>query len=119
MKTSNTSLRLKQIMESRGLKQVDILSLCQPLCKKYGVKFGRNDISQYVSGKVEPKQDKLSVLAEALGVSEPFLMGYDDTEKTSDKDSEALELFSHLSEDNKKKVIDYMLLVLKASEQGE
>ena len=74
---NNTSERLKFLMEERGLKQIDILNKCVPICEKFGVKMGRNDISQYVSGKVKPKQNKLSILAIALGVSEAWLMGYD------------------------------------------
>lgn len=77
VKISNTSKRLKSIMNSRNLKQVDILRLAEPYCRKYDVKLGKNDLSQYVSGKVEPGQNKLSVLALALNVSEVWLMGYD------------------------------------------
>lgn len=77
MKKYNTSYRLNQIMEERNLKQVDILNLSEPYCKKYNVKLRRNDLSQYVSGKVEPGQYKLFVLSKALGVSEAWLMGYD------------------------------------------
>lgn len=72
-----TSERLKEIMDSKGLKQVDILERARPISKKLGVRLGKNDLSQYVSGKVEPGQDKLTVLSRALGVSEVWLMGYD------------------------------------------
>ena len=64
-------------MDVRGLRQIDILNKCQPYCKKYDIRLNRNDLSQYVSGKVLPKQNKLTILAEALGVSEVWLMGYD------------------------------------------
>ena len=77
MKTHTTADRLKEIMNKRSLKQVDILNLCQPFCKKYGIKLGKNDLSQYVSGKVVPGQDKLSILGMALNVSEVWLMGYE------------------------------------------
>lgn len=77
MKKSNTSERLKELMDARGLKQVDILRLCEPYCKKYGIKLNKNDLSQYVSGKVSPGQDKLTILGLALGVDEVWLMGYD------------------------------------------
>ena len=77
MKSSNTSERLKEIMNSTGLKQIEILNKVKPICKKYKIKMGSNDLSQYVTGKVEPSQRKLSALAEALGVSEVWLMGYD------------------------------------------
>ena len=64
-------------MEERGLRQVDILNKAIPFCKKYGVKMNKSDISQYVSGKNEPGQDKLYVLGLALNVDEAWLMGFD------------------------------------------
>lgn len=76
MKELTTADRLKQIMSERGLKQVDILEACKPYCERYGVQLKKNDLSQYVSGKVEPKQDKLSILGIALNVNEVWLMGY-------------------------------------------
>lgn len=79
MKKSNTSKRLKEIMNSRNLKQIDILKMCEPYCVKYEVKMNKSDLSQYVSGKNEPNQDKLVVLSKALGVSESWLMGFDDS----------------------------------------
>ena len=77
MKSVTTSQRLKQIMDAKGLRQVDILRAAEPFCIRYGVKLNKNDLSQYVSGKVEPGQDKLTILGLALGVSEAWLMGYD------------------------------------------
>lgn len=76
MKHCSTSDRLKQIIKERNIKQVEILALCQPYCKKYNIPLKKNDLSQYVSGKVEPKQDKLSILGMALNVNEVWLMGY-------------------------------------------
>lgn len=76
MKELTTADRLKQIMNERGLKQVDILESCKPYCEKYGVKLAKNDLSQYISGKVQPGQDKLSILGLALNVNEVWLMGY-------------------------------------------
>ena len=72
-----TALRLRQIMNERDLSQVDILRLCQPICKKFGLKLTKSDLSQYVSGKVSPGQWKLSILGQALNVSEGWLMGLD------------------------------------------
>lgn len=77
MKRYTTSQRLKEIMNLKGIKQIDILNKAQPICKKWGVKMGSNDLSQYVTGKVEPSQKKLSVLAETLDTNEVWLMGYD------------------------------------------
>ena len=77
MKVCTTSARLKQILEERNIKQVDILNAAKPFCQQYGIKLAKNDLSQYVSGKVVPKQEKLTVLGLALNVSETWLMGYD------------------------------------------
>lgn len=107
MKPYNTAIRLKQIMSDNNLKQVDILNLCKPYCNKYNVKLGKNDLSQYVNGKVEPGQEKLDILAEALNVSEAWLMGYDvpierayNIKPTNnDRLNEFIELCSQLSDD--------------------
>ena len=77
MRRSNTAERLRQLMIERNLKQIDIVNLAQPFCKQYDVKLGRNDISQYLAGKVEPGQHKLYILGKALNVSEAWLMGFD------------------------------------------
>lgn len=118
MKKENTSIRLKQIMDNRNLKQVDILDMTKPYCVKYDVKMNKSDISQYVSGKVEPNQEKLFILAKALGVNEAWLMGFDvpmKKELSSSEAEEDIELigkFSLLSERDKQLVmnmIDSML----------
>lgn len=107
MKVSNTSERLKQIMADRGLKQVDILERCEPYCRKYGIKLNKNDLSQYVSGKVVPKQDKLSILGMALGVSEVWLMGYDDDKMAaSDSSSGRFDNSASLLDDKERDLLD-------------
>ncbi len=73
----STGKRIRKIMSDRNLKQVDILNMCQPYCDKYNIKLAKNDLSQYVNEKVQPKQDKLSILGLALNVSEAWLMGFD------------------------------------------
>ena len=122
MKKENTSIRLKQIMDNRNLKQVDILDMTKPYFVKYDVKMNKSDISQYVSGKVEPNQEKLFILAKALGVNEAWLMGFDVPMKKELSSSEAegdielIEKFSLLSERDKQLVmnmIDSMLPIQK------
>jgi transcriptional regulator with XRE-family HTH domain len=77
MKESNTAARLRQVMREQKLKQVDILEKAKPYCEHFDVKLTKSALSHYVAGKVEPRQDKLSVLSYALNVSEAWLMGYD------------------------------------------
>lgn len=77
MDRTTTANRLKQVIQEQNLRQIDLLEKCEPLCKKYGVKINKSDLSQYLSGKVTPGQEKLTVLGMALGVNETWLMGFD------------------------------------------
>ena len=98
MEKLTTSQRLKQIMNERNLKQVDILKKCDPICEKWEVnKIGSNGLSQYVTGKVEPSQKILSILAEALQTNEVWLMGFDVPNVPKDEYNQAIK-----QEDEKK-----------------
>ncbi len=77
MRKFTTADRLNQIISEQNIKQVDVLRACLPYCEKYNIQLKKNDLSQYVSGRIEPKQDKLSILAMGLNVNEVWLMGYD------------------------------------------
>lgn len=77
MPENTTAQRLGEIMALRNLKQIDVINMAIPYCQMYKIKLGRNDLSQYLSGKVSPGQSKLFILAKALNVSEAWLMGYD------------------------------------------
>ena len=76
MKTT-TGERLKEYMALTGARQSDIVAAVQPSCERYGVKMNRSDLSQYISGKTEPRQEKLMALSEALNVDVAWLMGCD------------------------------------------
>ncbi len=73
----STGYRLKQIMAERGIKQADIVRLCEPYAARYKTRIGRSDISQYISELYSPSQVKLFILAKALNVNEAWLMGCD------------------------------------------
>ncbi len=60
--------RIRQAMELRGIKAVDLVQ---------ATGLGKSAISQYISGKYEPKQVAIHKIAKALNVSEAWLMGYD------------------------------------------
>ena len=103
MKVSTTSQRLKFLLNSRGITQTELLEKCNRVCRGLGAKeLGKSAISQYVSGKVEPRSDKIYIMAEALGVNQTWLLGYDepmiretteapDTQRTpTDADYEAI-----------------------------
>ena len=63
-----TSNRLKQVMEELDISQSELV-------KRTGINKGA--LSSYISGRYIPKQRATYALASALGVSEPWLMGYD------------------------------------------
>ena len=65
------SARLGQAMDERGLRQADLVRLAAA----DGVKLGKSQLSQYLSGKTEPRKATLSFLATALGVSAAWLSG--------------------------------------------
>ncbi|WP_165004444.1 MULTISPECIES: S24 family peptidase [unclassified Enterococcus] len=109
----NTSTRLKQIMREQNLKQIDILNKSLPFQKKLGVKMGKSALSQYVSGKSNPDQQKLVLLAKTLGVSEPWLMGFEVEKKKSSLLSLINETSSQLTPPRQQKVYDFVESQLK------
>lgn len=74
--------RLREAMERSGLRAVDLV-------ESTGIPKGT--ISYYLSGKTEPKADRLYLLGQVLNVSEAWLLGYDvpmgrsDSQKKSDQ----------------------------------
>lgn len=71
MADSVFSNRLKEAMNKKGMKQVDLLKAAN----KQGVKLGKSQISQYVSGKAIPRENIGNFLANTLNVSEQWLYG--------------------------------------------
>ena len=63
------SERLKQAMAQAGMKQVDVLHRAQA----EGVKLGKSQLSQYVSGKTIPRPATMNFLSRALNVSGSWL----------------------------------------------
>lgn len=63
--------RFNSVMKQKNIKQVDLIRMAE----EKGVKLGKSQISQYVSGKTVPRRDMLVFLADALGVDADFLAG--------------------------------------------
>jgi len=107
---------LKEIMVREGLRQIDIVEKCQPFCRKYNVRLGKEDISQYINKKAKPNQDRVAILAMALGVSEAYLMGFDVSPVPTNIDIEEQELldnFRSLSTANKNVVTTLIKTLLE------
>ena len=115
-KTSNTSERLQEAMRDAHMKQAD-------LARSTGLSKG--GISNYVTGRYEPKSDIISKLAKALNCSEMWLWGYDVPKErktpTSDKVAEPdltegeqmlLELFRRVPKDKQALVLQMIRVAL-------
>ena len=106
--------RMANALSVRGMKQVDLARLT-------GIDSGT--INNYLSGKYEPKQDRLEKIAEALHVDPVWLMGYDvpmerekkAPEKTQLNEGEEmlLELFRQVPEERQQLVLDMIRTALK------
>ena len=83
----------------------------------------KSSLSLYLSGKYEPKQDRIYAMAKALDVNEAWLMGYDvamDNKHTesvidsplSDGERLLLDLFRKVSEDKQQLVIQMIRVAL-------
>ena len=84
--------RLKEIMEIQNLRQVDLVRLAEPVGETNGLHISKSHISQYVSGRTQPRRDILKVLAEALGVSQLWLQGEDVPMKSAENRQESLQI---------------------------
>lgn len=61
--------RLTYLLNKKGLKPADLSRLT-------GIRA--SSISDWLTGKYTPKQDKIALIADVLGVSAAWLMGYED-----------------------------------------
>lgn len=115
-RTSTTSERLREAMRDAHMKQAD-------LARTTGL--GKGGISNYVTGRYEPKSDVISKLAKALNCSEMWLWGYDVPKErknlSSDKAAEPdltegeqmlLDLFRRIPEDKQELVLQMIRVAL-------
>ena len=103
---NSLSYRLGYAMQYRGMIGADITRKAE----EYGVRLGSSTISQYLSGKYAPKQDKIVILSKILGVPELWLMGltpiediegYGQEQCANPVELEILEIFRSLNKDGK------------------
>ncbi len=118
-KTSSTSQRLQEAMQLRQMKQAD-------LSRATGLSKG--GISNYVTGRYEPKSDIISKLAKALNCSEMWLWGYDvpmerqknvpsDESDLNEGEKLLLDLFRKIPEDQQQLYLRILRSALGSQEQ--
>jgi transcriptional regulator with XRE-family HTH domain len=117
-RSSNTAERLKEAMRIRNMKQADLVR---------STGLGKGGISNYVTGRYEPKSDVISKLAQALDCSEMWLWGYDvpmerqnnqspDEPKLTEGEEILLGLFRQVPEDKQQMVLEMIRVALKMKE---
>ena len=91
---STIAERLKEALKVRDMKQADLVR---------ATGLDRGAISSYLSGKYEPKQKAIYKMAQALNVSEGWLMGFNITmERSADqkKNDQLAKLIVKMRADN-------------------
>lgn len=63
--------RLVQALEQRDMRQSDLIRIAA----QQGIKLGKSQVSQYVSGKTTPRVDVVRDIASVLGVDQEWLAG--------------------------------------------
>lgn len=117
-KTSNTADRLKIAMQEAHMKQSD-------LARATGLSKG--GISNYVTGRYEPKSDIISKLAAALNCSEMWLWGYDvpmkrekkppsDIKELTEGEQMLLDLFNRVPQEQQQLVLQMIRAALGSQE---
>jgi transcriptional regulator with XRE-family HTH domain len=118
------SVRIKKALSIRNMTQTE-------LCSK--TKISKSTLSEYLTGRYEPKQDRIYILSQALNVDPVWLWGYDvpmekketPEEKkiplTEDQLSEGekllLELFRQIPEDRQPEALDLLRVALKMQQK--
>lgn len=107
--------RIRAALTIKGMKQSDLCRL---------TKIPKSALSQYISGAFEPKQDRIYLMAQALNVSEAWLMGLDvpmerQAKKTSPEEPQLtegekilLDLFRRVPEDKQELVLQMIRVAL-------
>ena len=114
------AIRIKKALSIRNMTQTE-------LCSR--AKISKSSLSEYLSGKYEPKQDKIFILAQALNVDPVWLWGYDVPMEKQDPPEEKkiplteqelnegerllLELFRRIPEDRQQAALDLLRAALK------
>jgi transcriptional regulator with XRE-family HTH domain len=94
--------RLKQAMAYQNMKAADV-------CERGNIP--KSAMSYYMSGRSEPKSDRLYIIAKVLDVSEAWLLGYDVAMERS-QDQKELDEMAALNE-RIKKDLEFRQLVFR------
>ena len=96
-------INLQQAMKNKGYRQVD-------LCNKTGI--DKSLLNGYLNGSCMPKHERLKLLANALDVSESWLIGFDEKQQivmeTNNSILELLECYTKLHPEQQAIILDLL-----------
>ena len=116
-RTESCANRIRTALKCRRMKQVE-------LCRLANVP--ESSLSLYLKGAYEPKQDKIYSMANALNVSEAWLMGYDvpmeresikktNTIEVTEDEQKLLEIFRLVPENQQQMVLQMIEIALNTN----
>jgi len=82
--------RFRDTLKNKKIKQIELVEMA----KERGMKLGKSQISQYASGKTQPRKEMLQQLAELLQVDVRWLSGEDAEEITEAGQENGIRTFS-------------------------
>ena len=116
--------RLKEAMNDKGYRQIDVVEKYAEFCKRKGItdlKLPRSQLSMHLSGKFEPSSQRIAILAKVLDVSEAWLIGYDVPKGAPSLDLQpdiVVEQYDRLTDTNKARLLAYLEALID-SQGGE
>lgn len=74
-----SSKRLRQILDEKGIKQIELVEMCKPYAWKTEdgktIEVNKYDVNQYLSGRYGPDTFKAAIIGQALGLNPLWIMG--------------------------------------------
>ena len=109
MRVASISDRLKELMNILGISQNDIV---------VKTNIPKSAISMYISGQRKPRQNRIQDIAEAYGVDEAWLMGYDIPMKKK-YDKIIAENIGKFLQDNDRRFFELVDIYSRLDEEGK
>ena len=103
-KITTFSKRLKTIMDLKGISVAKIVQ---------DLGITKSLMSKYLSGKVEPRQDRFDQLARYFNVTHGWLMGYDCDMYSNELRSKMMKLIETLTTDQLLKLYDFITRMME------
>lgn len=96
--------RLQSALEQRNLSMREFAAMCEVTGRSRGVKVTPQDVSRYIAGTSVPREDKLGLMADTLGVNVFWLMGYEASDALTTEELSLLEAWRRCTPKERKTI---------------